>query len=132
MFLRKITKSTGRTYYYILKSVHDKKKGYCVHKIIADVSKLPGNVITVVKAMLEGHKVILSPKLTGFFKIRKGLVYPAFRIFWIFLISFLLGLSPRYVSTTIDAKDSTIGPMITPKIPKNASPPKIPNIIIAG
>jgi len=96
MFLRKITKSTGRTYYYILKSVHDKKKGYCVHKIIADVSKLPGNVITVVKAMLEGHKVILSPKLTGFFKIRKsGLFGPLWIVlhFWFELKFHKLGFS---------------------------------------
>lgn len=84
MFLRKLIKQNGRTYYYVLKSVFDKKKGYCVHERIADLSKLPFEIIMGVKAMLSGERFLISPK-NNIEKIIKIISSRYFGPLWVFL-----------------------------------------------
>jgi transposase len=70
MFYRKLRKKDGKTYHYILKSVYDKKKRCSVHKQIADLTKLPDEIIETVKSMLAGKKVVLTPKEEKIVKIQ--------------------------------------------------------------
>lgn len=70
MFYRKLRKKDGKTYHYILKSVYDKKKRCSVHKQIADLTKLPDEIMETVKSMLAGKKVVLTPKEEKIVKIQ--------------------------------------------------------------
>ena len=57
MFIRKITKKNGKRYWYVLKSVYDKKRKYPIHKRVADLSGFPDEIVYQVEKMLKGESI---------------------------------------------------------------------------
>ena len=57
MFLRKITKKNGKRYWYVLKSVYDRKRGYPVHKKVADLSGFSDEMVYQIEKMLKGEEL---------------------------------------------------------------------------
>ena len=57
MFVRTISKASGRKFHYVMRSRRDKKRGHPVPEVVSNLTGLPDQIIEVVKAMLKGSRV---------------------------------------------------------------------------